>query len=320
MYRDLSQLLAAERVGKVRSKWRSGTDEGQIVRDAVKQHVRALGARAHDVSAHLLRLALPCERPGGGSGAPIAMQEIRRPLDESMASGLRRLAARHQLTLNAIFLGALAALLHDMSGQREFAIMQTYLAVARPARYSWQLLVLSPMAFSFEDRPALLALCRRVLAEQRMLAVETLPQSEQRRLWHGANGPPCAAPVLLDVSEGRAAVSSRLTPSWSTSTRMGSMRCSLRLEPLRAPREEMVSAWCRCGDVCEGRLCERVTSCYCCATVACYYVRVEVPSWHPPKTVRGSEDRPWSYIRIHVYKLARCRWVSLIAQCASSCL
>ena len=56
--------------------------------------------------------------------APQPMGE-EAPLADSVVFELRRLASRHQLTLNAIFLGSLAALLHGLSGQSDFAIMQT---------------------------------------------------------------------------------------------------------------------------------------------------------------------------------------------------
>lgn len=175
------------------------------MRDAVRHHVRTLGVRAHDVPARLLHLRLPCERDGAGA---IAMREIRRPLHESVVSGLRRLAAKHKLTLNAIFLGSLAALLHEVSGQSEFAIMQTYLGrglgqLGVVGSYS----TLAPMAFSFEDEPGLLTLCHRVLAEtRRMLAIEPLLQSGQTTTvaWELNDVRPVPRPVLLNI-EGRAA-------------------------------------------------------------------------------------------------------------------
>jgi hypothetical protein len=250
VYRDLSRLLAAERTGKRAEHVEiEGCDEEQLMRDAVEHHVGALGAQPQDVPAHLLRLRLPFELPSGGG---LSMVEIRRPLCESVVSGLRRLAAKHKLTLNAIFLGALAALLHEMSGQTEFAIMQTYLGrtlgqLGTVGSYS----TLSPMAFSFKDKPHLLAVCKSVLVEtQRMLLIEPLLQSGQCTTvgWELNDVRPVPRPVLLDI-EGRAASNFKtcdlffMVNEYSDGLDAVLLFDSSVYE--RGSAEEMVSAWMR---------------------------------------------------------------------------
>ena len=158
VYRNLSQLLQAER-------WKEPIrylpyDEDEIARHAIRRHISSLGTAPIFASPHAMNLELPFQQNAIAGDAMDVMWCI--PPDQ--VSIAITTAKRMGVTLNAVFLGTLATLLHQQSGQVALAIQQTYLGrgvdeLEQVGSFSDSI----PMVFGFEDCPSLLSVCQHVM-------------------------------------------------------------------------------------------------------------------------------------------------------------
>ena len=213
VHRDLTALLEAERHPEYPAPagLEPDLDVASLARAAIGHHFRARATPPIEVPVELRRYALPFERPPSAVGAT-ATGYFSRPLSESTLDALRRVAAAGGLTLNAVLLGRLAALVRERSGHDEFAIAQTYLGrqldeLRRVGSYSAHV----PMVFHFGDDPSLHAVCRHVLAEtQAVMARPVIVPGPASTLHYELND---LRPMRLPADGAVTAQPTRLVPN-----------------------------------------------------------------------------------------------------------
>jgi len=162
VYGHLTQLLAAERGGPPVEL--VAHDEDVIARAAIAHHVRTLSAQNTELPKDVLHLELPFKRDPVG---PAQMEALTRHVADETIAAAEALASRQGLTLNALLMGSLAFLLHELSGRGEFAIMQNYLGRGLDQLHTVGSFSTGvPVLFSFATTGASLrSTCKHVLSE-----------------------------------------------------------------------------------------------------------------------------------------------------------